>query len=135
VLHLHAWIELILARGRHRRLSDALPAAKRGQRRIRQRRPAGRQLLMDSHEVPLAGAQKLEDLLPARFGFLQPLNFRHVRGVGSQHFAHALPRQLQHARDLAFGHSLCAQFQNRGSLRLAHHVSLLVPFRCAPPSG
>ena len=112
MLHLHARFEIILAH-----------SAARGQ------------LLMDSHEIPLAGAQKLEDLLPVRFGFLQPLNLRRVRGVRSQHFAYGRARQLQYTCNLVFGHSLRAQFQNRRSLRLAHHVALPVPFRFAPPSG
>ena len=48
VLHLHAGLEMILARGRNRRLPDALPAAERGQRLIRQSRAANLKFLMDS---------------------------------------------------------------------------------------
>ena len=135
MLHLHARFEMILARRHDRRLSDALPAAEPGQRRIRQRRAGRRQFLMDSHEIPLAGDQKIEDLLPVGFGFLRPLDFRNVGGVRTQDFAHAQARQPQHARDLAFAHSLRAQFQNRGALRLAQHVWLPAPFRFVPPSG
>ena len=71
VLHLHTRFEMILARRHERCLSDALPAAKCAQRRIRQPRAARRQFLMDSHEIPLAGDPKIEDLLPAGFGFLR----------------------------------------------------------------
>jgi hypothetical protein len=92
VLHLHARLEVILARRHDRCLPDALPAAECGQRRIRQRRAARRQFLMDSHEIPLAGNQKLEDLLPVGFGFLRPLDFRHEGGVRAQNFAHGRAR-------------------------------------------
>jgi hypothetical protein len=50
-----------------------MPATERGQGLIRKRRPAGQQLFMDSHEIPLAGAEKLQDALPVRFGFLGAL--------------------------------------------------------------
>ena len=83
VLHLHARIEVILARRHDRGLADALPAAECRQRRIRQRRAARRKLLMDSHEIPLAGDPKIEDLLPVGFGFLRPLDFRNLGGVGT----------------------------------------------------
>jgi hypothetical protein len=33
-------------------------------------RAAGRQFFMDSHEIPLRGAEKLQDPLPAGFGLL-----------------------------------------------------------------
>jgi hypothetical protein len=83
VLHLHARLEVILPRRHDRCLSDALPAAERGQRRIRQRRAGRRQLLMDSHEIPLARCQEIEDLLPVGLGFLRPLDLRHAGGVRS----------------------------------------------------
>jgi hypothetical protein len=73
VLHLLARLEMILSRGHDGRLPDALLAAESRQRGIRQRRAAGRQLFMDSHQVPLAGAQELEDLLAVWFGFLGAL--------------------------------------------------------------
>jgi hypothetical protein len=81
VLHLHARFEMILARGHDGQLSDALPAAKGGQRRIRQHSAARRQFLMDPHEIPLAGVQKLEDLFAVGFRFLRPSDFRHLGGV------------------------------------------------------
>ena len=92
MLHLLARLEVVLARRHNGRLPDALPAAEGGQRRIRQRRAGGRQLLMDSHEIPLAGAQKIEDLFAVGFGFLRPLDFRHVGGVRSQDFAYGRAR-------------------------------------------
>ena len=79
---------MVLACGHNRSLPDALSAAECGQRLIRQHRSAHLQLLMDSHEIPLAGSQKIQDLLPVRLGFLRPLNLRHIRGVRVQDFAH-----------------------------------------------
>jgi hypothetical protein len=43
-------------------LPDTLPAAEARQRLIRQHRAARHQILMDSHEIPLAQHQKIEDL-------------------------------------------------------------------------
>src|ERR1035437_8959306 len=77
---------------------------------------------MDSHEIPLALVEKLQDLLPVRFGFLGTLQLRHGGGVGSQDFAYGHARDPQHSRDLPFAHLLCIQFQNRGALRLAQHA-------------
>ena len=91
VLHLHTGIEMILARGHNRSLTDALPAAERSQRRIRQRRAAAYEFLMDSHEIPLAGSQKIEDLLAVGLRFLRPLDFRNLSGVRAQYFAHGWP--------------------------------------------
>src|SRR5450759_1753065 len=76
VLHLHARLEVILARGHDRRLSDALPAAEARQRLIGHRRAARLEFLMDSHEIPLARCQKIEDLFAVRFRFLRPLDLR-----------------------------------------------------------
>jgi hypothetical protein len=76
------------------------------QRGIRQLRAARQQFLMDSHEIPLAPVEKLQDLLPVRFGFLRTLQFRHGGGVRAQDFAHGHARDPQHPRDLAFAHSL-----------------------------
>jgi len=81
VLHLHARIEVILTGWHDRSLRDALPAAESGQRRIRQCRAVRRQFLMDSHEIPLAGNQQIQNLLPVGFGFLRPLDFRNLVGV------------------------------------------------------
>ena len=57
VLHLDAGLEVIAAGGRDGRLSDALSAAERRQRLIRQRRAIGQQFFMDSHEIALARMQ------------------------------------------------------------------------------
>lgn len=57
MLHLDARLEVITAGGYDGILSDALPAAEGCQRLIRQRRAIGEQLLMDSHEIALAGVQ------------------------------------------------------------------------------
>ncbi len=72
VLHLLARFEMILASRHYWCLSDTLPAAKCGQRRIRQSRAGRRQFLMDSHEIALARVEKFENLLPVGFGFLRP---------------------------------------------------------------
>ena len=76
MLHLYPGIEVILAHRHDRRLSDAVPAAECGQRWIRQLGAVCPELLMDSHQVPLAGDAKIENLLPIGFGFLRPLDFR-----------------------------------------------------------
>ena len=92
VLHFHAGLEVILARGHNRRLPDALPAAERGQSLIRQSRAAHLKLLMDSHKIPLAGSQKIQDLLAVGLCLFLPLNLRHIGGVQAQDFAHGRTR-------------------------------------------
>jgi hypothetical protein len=42
---------------------------------------------MDSHEIPLAPAEKLQDLLAVRFGFLGSVQFRQRVGVRAEDFA------------------------------------------------
>jgi len=79
---------------------------------------------MDSHEIPLPVAEKLQDLLPVGLGFLGAMEFRRLRRVRANHFAHRQTGDSQHPRDLVLAHSLDAQFQNRGALRLAQHVGL-----------
>ena len=77
MLHLCARLEVILPGRRYRFLSDAVPAAECGQRRVGQGRATCQQFFMDSHEIPLAGDGKLQDLLPVWFGLLRPVNLRH----------------------------------------------------------
>jgi len=60
---------------------------------------------MDSHEVPLAGVEQLQDLAPVRFGFLRTRQLRHGGGVRAQDFAHGHARNPQRPRDLALRHS------------------------------
>src|SRR4051812_2775129 len=78
---------------------------------------------MDSHEIPLALAEKLQDLLPVRFGFLWTLQLRHCGGVRAQDSAYCHAGDSQYPRDLAFAHLLRIQFQNRGALRLTQHAA------------
>ena len=73
MLHFFAWIERELAHRFRRRLPDSVPAAEGGQCLVRQRRARGHQFLMDSHEIPLAAGEKLQDLLPVGFGLLGPV--------------------------------------------------------------
>jgi len=74
MLHLLGGRKVILARRCWRRAADSVAPAERRQRGIRQLGAAGgHQLLMDSHEIPLALLEKLQDLLPVRFGFLRTL--------------------------------------------------------------
>ena len=135
MLHFHAGLEVILARRYRRRLPDALSAAERGRRLIRQRRAAYLKLLMDSHKIALAGSQKIQALPAVRFGLLLPPYLRHAGGVQARDFPYARARHLQRAGDLVSAHSLRVQFQNGRSLRLAQHVSLPFPFRCDPTYG
>src|ERR1022692_3524557 len=83
---------------------------------------------MDSHEIPLALVEKLQDLLPVRFGFLRTLQLRHGGGVRAQDFADSHARDPQYPRYFAFAYLLRIQFQNRGALRLAQHA-VLAPVR------
>jgi hypothetical protein len=69
MLKLLAGRKLILARWRWRCISDPVPSAERRQCLIRHLRACGHQVLMDSHEIPLALLEKLQDLLPVGFGF------------------------------------------------------------------
>ena len=78
VLHLLAGLEVIPAGGHNGRLPDALSAAECRQSLIRECRAAEPQFLMDSHEIPLAGVQQFEDLLPVSLGLLRPLDLRHA---------------------------------------------------------
>jgi hypothetical protein len=73
VLHFLTRLEVVLTGGRGVRLSDPLLPAEMRQRRIRQDRSARRQFLMDSHKVPLAPREQIQDLLPVRFGLLAPV--------------------------------------------------------------
>jgi hypothetical protein len=50
-----------------------VPPAERRQCLIRHLRACGHQILMDSHEVPLALVEKLQDLLPVWLGLLGPV--------------------------------------------------------------
>jgi len=65
--------KLILARRRWRRIADPVPPAERRQRLIRHLRACGHQILMDSHQIPLALIEKLQDLLPVWLGLLGPV--------------------------------------------------------------
>src|ERR1700689_945701 len=79
---------------------------------------------MDSHEIPLALLEKLQDLLPVRSGFLRTLQLRHGGGVRAQDFANSHAGDPPFPRDLALAYLLRIQFQNRGALRLAQHAAL-----------
>ena len=76
MLHLLAGRKLILARRGWRRVADPVPPAERRQCLIRHLRACGHQILMDSHEIPLALLEKLQDLLPVGFGLLDSVQFR-----------------------------------------------------------
>src|SRR5260370_45641 len=133
MLHPLAGSKILLAGRRRRRVSDSVPAANRGQCGIRQLRAARQQFLMDSHQIPLALVEKLQDLLPVRLGLLRTLQLRHSGGVRAQDFAYGHAGDPQHPCDLAFAHFLRIQFQNRGALRLAQHVvcsPVGLPRRC-----
>jgi hypothetical protein len=67
-LRLLAGRKLILARWRWWRVSDSVPPAECRQSLIGHLRACGHQILMDSHEIPLALLEKLQDPLPVWFG-------------------------------------------------------------------
>jgi hypothetical protein len=50
-----------------------VPATERGERGIGQLGACGYQFFMDSHEIPLAPREKLQDLWPVGFGLLGPV--------------------------------------------------------------
>src|ERR1700689_971721 len=77
---------------------------------------------MDSHEIPLALVEKLQDLLSVRFGFLRTLQLRYCGGVRAQNVANRHTGDSHHPCDLPFAHLLRIQFQNRGALRLTQHA-------------
>jgi len=107
VLKLFRRLELVAAGRDDWRLADAVPPAKTSQCRIRQFRPAGHQFLMDSHEIPLAVAEKLQDAFPVRFGLLGSVQFRDLGCLRPQHFAHCRTGDSQHARNLPPADPLC----------------------------
>ena len=74
-LRLLARIEVVLTRRHGRRLPDSMPATECRQRGIRHLRACGHEFLMDSHEIPLALFEKLQDLLPVGFGFFGSVQF------------------------------------------------------------
>src|SRR3954462_13187359 len=76
---------------------------------------------MDSHEIPLALLEKLQDLLPVRFAFSGRCNSGIVAESSSGLCARPR-RKPQDPCDLAFAHLLRVQFQNRGALCLAQHA-------------
>src|SRR5262245_46747579 len=63
MLRLLAWRELVAACGHDGRLPDSFPATEGSQRLIGKCGSGGDQFFMDSHEVPFAVGQQLEDLL------------------------------------------------------------------------
>ncbi len=73
VLKLLAGRKIIAARRHWRCVADAVPPAERRQCLIRHLRACGHQILMDSHEIPLALPEKFQDLLPVRLGLLRTL--------------------------------------------------------------
>src|SRR5215475_6273432 len=119
----------LLARGKvqmahryGRLVSDPVPPAKSRQRRVGKLGPFRRQLLMDSHQIPLALLEKLQDLLPIGFGFLWTLQLRHSAGVRAQHFAYRHSRYPQDPRNFPLPHPLRMQFENYRSLCLTQHA-------------
>jgi hypothetical protein len=70
MLQLFSGREIIDSRWQLRCLADAVPAAKRRQRRIGKSQSAADQFLMDPDEIALAVGPLLQDLLPVGFRFL-----------------------------------------------------------------
>ena len=73
MLKLFPWPKIVPPRRYRRLVSDTVPPTKSRQGRIRQIHARRLQLLMDSHEIPFAALEKLQDLLSIRFGFLRTL--------------------------------------------------------------
>ena len=79
---------------------------------------AGKQLFMDSDQVPLAGGVKLQDLLAVWAGFLAAQQQRHIGRAQSDHSFHRQTRYPQGARNRSDLHSPFVQFQKRCPLTL-----------------
>jgi hypothetical protein len=73
VLNLLAGRKIIATRRHRRRVADSVPPAERRECLVRHFRACGHQVLMDSHEVPLALVEKLQDLLPVWLGLIGPV--------------------------------------------------------------
>ena len=136
MLHLLARLEVILARRRDRRLSDALPPAERRQRRIRQRRAARHQFLMDSHEIPLARCQKLQDLLRGTVRLSPPAA---ISGTAVE-FERSTLRTVSRDRFPAPARSRVCSLPARSvpesrCVALGSTCSVPAPFRFVPPSA
>lgn len=71
VLHLLPGGEVVLPGRRRRRVADPVAAAKGRQRRVGEHRAGRAELLVDAHEIPLAGRVELEDPLPMRRALLR----------------------------------------------------------------
>ena len=91
VLHLLPRLEVILSGGYFGFLSDTMPAAKGRQRRIRKIGARGKQLLMDSDQIPFAFRIQLEDFLPVRIRFLRAQDSRRHDRFRTNHSFHGHP--------------------------------------------
>ena len=70
MLQLFTWRKIVDSRWQLQCLADAVPAAKRRQRRIGKSQSAANEFLMDPDEIALAVGPLLQDLLPVGFRFL-----------------------------------------------------------------
>ena len=61
---------------------------------------------MDSHEIPLAAIEKLQDLLPVGLGFLRTLQLRNGGGARTQDLPYRHTGNAPHPSNLSFPHSL-----------------------------
>ena len=112
VLHLLAHREVVVAHGRRGRVADPMAAAKRGERRIRERDAGGDQLFMHAHEIAAALLKQGDDLIAVGLGFLGSLTVWHRRCAGFEHAPDRRPRDRQRARNLADPVALRLSAQN-----------------------
>ena len=101
VLHLLTHGEVVVAHRRLGRVADPMPAAKRGERRIRDRDVLGHQLFVHADQVAPALVEQFDDLIAVRLRFLGALKSWHRRRARVEHAPDRCPRDLQRARNLA----------------------------------
>jgi hypothetical protein len=96
MLRLFTGLEVILACRDRCCLPDPMPAAESCQCGIRQVRTRGHQFFMDPYQIPLALAEKLQNLLPPGFGPLRSMHFRHRARVRPDDAAYRRAGYPQH---------------------------------------
>src|SRR5512140_3914685 len=86
VLHLLAWLEVVLAGGLGGLVANAVLAAKRRQCRVRERHeaPCG-EFLVHAHQIPFALRVECQDLIAMWLRFLGTLHWRWGRAAIGEH--------------------------------------------------
>ncbi|WP_437763367.1 hypothetical protein WMF27_41350 [Sorangium sp. So ce281] len=129
VLRLLARPEVVLPDRRGRLMPDAVSPAVRRQRRIRELRAGGDELLVHADEVVLAPRRELQDLLAVHLGLLGARELGHVRAARREHLLDRAARDPERSRDRPRAVALFMQSQDRDSCAPVEHRR--APFRAA----